>query len=87
MSMSSNPENQASLQNSQPASVEKKENGLLHKTTVISPTVREEEEQFFRLEVQIDMQRERELLYKVILVIEIIFALILLREFGLWFLK
>ncbi|MFM6990135.1 MAG: hypothetical protein ACKOWD_02380 [Rhodoferax sp.] len=41
-------------------------------------------EKLFRLEVMIDMQRERELLYKVTLVIEAIATLMLLRECALW---
>ena len=87
MSISSIPENRNPVQNSQPDTMEQKENGSAPTASIISPTVREEEEQIFRLQVQVDMQRERELLYKVVLVIEIIFALILLREFSLWLLK
>jgi hypothetical protein len=42
------------------------------------------EEHLFRLQVQLDMQRERELLYKVVLVLECVVSLILLREWALW---
>ncbi len=42
------------------------------------------EERVFRLQVQLDMQRERELLYKVLLVVEVIAALMLAREWVLW---
>jgi hypothetical protein len=45
------------------------------------------EEHLFRLQVQLDMQRERELLYKVVLVLETVAALILLREWALWFMS
>lgn len=44
------------------------------------------EEHLFRLQVQLDMQRERELLYKVVLVLETVAALVLLREWALWLL-
>lgn len=43
------------------------------------------DEALFRLQVQVDMQRERELLYKVVLVLETVATLILLREWALWF--
>lgn len=42
------------------------------------------DEELFRLQVQIDLQRERELLYRVALVIEAVFALLLIREWLLW---
>ncbi len=42
------------------------------------------EEHLFRLQVQLDMQRERELLYKVVLVLETVVTLVLLREWALW---
>jgi hypothetical protein len=42
------------------------------------------EEHLFRLQVQLDMQRERELLYKVVLVLETVASLILIREWALW---
>ncbi len=45
-----------------------------------------DEEKIFRLQVQLDMQLERELLYKVTLVIEAIAALMLAREWILWWL-
>jgi hypothetical protein len=45
------------------------------------------EEHLFRLQVQLDMQRERELLYKVVLVLETVAALIFLREWALWFIS
>jgi hypothetical protein len=44
------------------------------------------EEHLFRLQVQLDMQRERELLYKVLLVLETVATLVLLREWVLWLL-
>ncbi len=44
------------------------------------------EEHLFRLQVQLDMQRERELLYKVLLVLETVATLVLLREGVLWLL-
>jgi hypothetical protein len=43
-----------------------------------------DEEKLFRLQVQLDMHRERELLYKVTLVIETIAALMLAREWAIW---
>ena len=49
-----------------------------HQTTTV------DEEKLFRLQVQLDMHRERELLYKVALVIETIAALILAREWAIW---
>lgn len=45
------------------------------------------EEHLFRLQVQLDMQCERELLYKVVLVLETVAALIFLREWALWFIS
>jgi hypothetical protein len=45
-----------------------------------------DEEKLFRLQVQLDMHRERELLYKVTLVIETIAALMLAREWAIWLL-
>lgn len=52
--------------------------------TVSEPEL--DSEKLFRLEVMVDLQRERELLYKVALVIEAIAALMLLREWALWWL-
>lgn len=39
------------------------------------------EELIFRLQVQLDLQRERELLYKVLVVVQAIVCLVLVREF------
>jgi hypothetical protein len=44
----------------------------------------EDAEKVFRLQVQLDLQRERELLYRVVLVVETIVALMLAREWVLW---
>lgn len=39
-----------------------------------------DEELIFRLQVQLDLQRERELLYKVLVVVQAIVCLVLVRE-------
>ena len=81
------PEHEAFIQSADPQALEqKKTEGISARTTVPSP-LQETEEQIFRLQVQVDMQRERELLYKAVLVIEVIIALILLRAFTLWFIR
>lgn len=41
------------------------------------------EEQVFQLQIQLDLQRERALLFKVMLVLQTVVALMLLREWAL----
>lgn len=47
------------------------------------PSVTPHEEQVFQLQIQLDLQRERALLFKVILVLQTVVALLMLREWAL----
>lgn len=52
----------------------------------VTGTSAADDEKLFRLQLQLDVERERELLYKVILVILTITSLLLAREWALWLL-
>ena len=48
-----------------------------------NPPATPQEEQIFRLRIQLDLQRERALFFKVMLVLQTVVALMLLREWAL----
>lgn len=61
---------------------------LRHASAPALPDVRKppatpHEEQIFQLQIQLDLQRERALLFKVMLVLQSVVALMLLREWAL----
>jgi len=87
MSRPVDPIHEAFIQSADPQALEQKKTENISAITTVPPQLHETEEQIFRLQVQVDMQRERELLYKAVLVIEVIIALVLLRAFSLWFFR
>jgi len=56
------------------------------RVTEASASLAAADEQIFRLQVQIDLQGERQLLYKVVLVLLVIAALLIAREWAIWLL-